>query len=43
MHHFIADYDAIASRKRGLPFMLDAHRKVWAADIGMNRFIGRTR
>ena len=23
--------------------MLDAHRKVWAADIGMNRFIGRTR
>jgi len=23
--------------------MLDVHRKVWAADIGMNRFIGRTR
>ena len=44
MRHFIADYDAIVeSRKRALPFMLDAHRKVWATDIGMNRFIGRTR
>jgi 5-methylthioadenosine/S-adenosylhomocysteine deaminase len=43
MRHFIADYDAIvASRKRALPFMLDAHRKVWATEIGMNRFIGRT-
>lgn len=36
-------YDAIVgSRKRALPFMTDAHRKVWAADISMNRFIGRT-
>jgi 5-methylthioadenosine/S-adenosylhomocysteine deaminase len=44
MRHFIADYDAIVkSRQRALPFMLDAHRKVWAGDIGMNRFIGRTR
>jgi cytosine/adenosine deaminase-related metal-dependent hydrolase len=44
MRHFIADYDAVvASRKRALPYMLDAHRKVWAADVGMHRFIGRTR
>ena len=44
MRHFIADYDAIvASRKRALPYMLEAHRKVWQADIGMNRFVGRTR
>ena len=44
MRHFIADYDAVVeSRKRALPFMLDAHRKVWAADIGMHRFIGQTR
>jgi len=44
MRHFIADYDAIVeSRRRALPYMLDAHRKVWATDIGMNRFIGRTR
>ena len=44
MRHFIADYDAVvASRKRALPYMLEAHRRVWRADIGMNRFIGRTR
>jgi 5-methylthioadenosine/S-adenosylhomocysteine deaminase len=44
MRHFIADYDAVvASRKRALPYMLDAHRKVWAADVGMHRFIPRTR
>jgi cytosine/adenosine deaminase-related metal-dependent hydrolase len=40
MRHFIADYDAIvASRKRALPYMLEAHRRVWQADIGMNRFV----
>jgi len=44
MRHFIADYDAIVeSRKRAIPYMLDVHRKVWAADIGFDRFIGRTR
>ena len=44
MRHFIADYDAVvASRKRALPYMLDAHRQMWEPDIGMNRFIGRTR
>ena len=44
MRHFIADYDAVvASRKRALPYMLDAHRQMWQPDIGINRFIGRTR
>jgi cytosine/adenosine deaminase-related metal-dependent hydrolase len=44
MRHFIADYDAVVeSRKRALPYMLDAHRQMWKPDIGMNRFIGRTR
>ena len=44
MRHFIADYDVVvASRKRALPYMLEAHRRVWRAAIGMNRFIGRTR
>ena len=44
MRHFIADYDAVVeSRKRALPYMLDAHRQMWKADIGMNRFIGRVR
>ena len=44
MRYFIADYDAVVeSRKRALPYMLDAHRQMWQPDIGMNRFIGRTR
>jgi cytosine/adenosine deaminase-related metal-dependent hydrolase len=43
MRHFIKDYDEVVrSRKSALPAMLDAHRRVWSADIGMNRFIGRT-
>ena len=44
MRHFIADYDAVvASRQRALPYLLEAHRSMWKSDIGMNRFIGRTR
>ena len=44
MRHFIADYDAVVeSRKRALPYMLEAHRRVWQADIGMDRFVTRTR
>src|SRR5262245_43543306 len=43
MRHFVADYDAVvASRKRALPYMLEAHKQVWAPDIGLNRFIART-
>jgi len=44
MKHFIADYEAVVkSRARALPYMLDAHRKMWEPDVGMNRFISRTR
>ena len=45
MRHFIADYDKVVeSRKRALPYMLEAHRRVWQTDIGgMNRFLSRTR
>jgi 5-methylthioadenosine/S-adenosylhomocysteine deaminase len=44
MRHFMADYDAVVeSRKRAVPYMLDAHRQMWKPDIGMNRFIARTR
>jgi cytosine/adenosine deaminase-related metal-dependent hydrolase len=43
MRHFIADYDAIVrSRTHALPHMLDAHRRVWKSDVGMNRFVSRT-
>jgi 5-methylthioadenosine/S-adenosylhomocysteine deaminase len=44
MRHFIADYDAIVeSRKAALPHMLEAHHRVWAEEIGMDRFIPRAR
>ncbi|MFL6795850.1 MAG: amidohydrolase family protein [Xanthobacteraceae bacterium] len=44
MRHFIKDYDQVVhSRRAALPYMLDAHRRVWSADVGMNRFISRTR
>lgn len=42
MRHFIADYDAIVkSRKAALPHLAHAHRRVWAEDLGMERFIPR--
>jgi len=44
MRHFIADYERVAAeRKRALPYMLDAHRRMWECDLDMNRFVGRTR
>jgi cytosine/adenosine deaminase-related metal-dependent hydrolase len=44
MRHFIADYDAVVeSRKRALPHMLQAHRRVWQADLDINRFVSRVR
>ena len=44
MKHFIADYDAVVkSRARTLSYMLDAHRRIWETNVGMNRFISRTR
>jgi 5-methylthioadenosine/S-adenosylhomocysteine deaminase len=44
MRYFVDDYCKIAeSRKRALPYMLEAHRKVWQAKIDVNdRFIPRT-
>jgi cytosine/adenosine deaminase-related metal-dependent hydrolase len=43
MRHFIRDYDAVVkSRTRAIPYMLDAHRKMWEPDVGVNRFISRT-
>jgi cytosine/adenosine deaminase-related metal-dependent hydrolase len=44
MRHFIADYDAVLkSRAMALPYMLEAHRRVWQPDVGLNRFVSRTR
>jgi 5-methylthioadenosine/S-adenosylhomocysteine deaminase len=45
MRYFVEDYEKIVeSRKRALPHMLHAHRKVWDAEIDVpSRFIARTR
>jgi 5-methylthioadenosine/S-adenosylhomocysteine deaminase len=44
MRHFQADYDAVVeSRRRALPYMRDAHRRVWSTPLEMQRFIARTR
>lgn len=45
MRHFVADYDdIIKARKRALPHMREAHRRVWEADVGgLQRFLSRTR
>jgi 5-methylthioadenosine/S-adenosylhomocysteine deaminase len=44
MEHFIRDYDdLVKTRARALPYMLDAHRRMWEPDVGVNRFISRTR
>ena len=44
IHDAVKDYDAVVkSRARALPFMLDAHRKMWEPDVGVNRFVSRTR
>jgi cytosine/adenosine deaminase-related metal-dependent hydrolase len=43
MRGFIVDYDEIvASREKAIPYMLEAHRRVWNADLPMQRFIART-
>lgn len=38
------EYEAVVkSRKAALPHMLAAHRRIWAENIGLDRFIQRTR
>jgi 5-methylthioadenosine/S-adenosylhomocysteine deaminase len=44
MRHFIADYDAVVrSCKEAMACLLEAHRRVWQEDIGIERFLSRTR
>lgn len=44
MKHFISDYEALLkARAHALPYMLDAHHRVWSPDVGLDRFISRTR
>ena len=42
MKGFIADHeDIVQSRANAVPYMVDAHRRVWDTDVGMNRFMER--
>ena len=44
MEGFRADFaDVVASRAAALPHLLDAHRRVWDTEVGLERFIPRTR
>jgi cytosine/adenosine deaminase-related metal-dependent hydrolase len=44
MRSFVSDYDSVVkARARALPYMREAHRRMWEPDIGLNRFIPRTR
>ena len=44
MRHFRADYDTVArERERALPHLRQAHSRVLQTEIGMSRFIPRTR
>jgi 5-methylthioadenosine/S-adenosylhomocysteine deaminase len=44
MRHFTADYAAVTrAREWALPHLRDAHRRVWQAELGLQRFLARTR
>lgn len=44
MKHFIPEYEAIVKRRAvALPYLADAHAKVWATALPMHRFLTRTR
>src|SRR5262249_7862729 len=35
------EIDAVIARnQRMMPYLMEAHRRTWAADIGLNRFVG---
>jgi 5-methylthioadenosine/S-adenosylhomocysteine deaminase len=43
MPRFRDDYEKIRkSREAAWPYMMDAHERVWARDLGFSRFINRT-
>jgi cytosine/adenosine deaminase-related metal-dependent hydrolase len=44
MRSFIVDFDdVVKSREAARPHMLNMHHRIWDADVGLNRFIARTR
>ena len=44
MKHFIPEYEAIVQQRAvALPYLADAHNKVWATELKLHRFLSRTR
>ncbi|MFM1816832.1 MAG: hypothetical protein RLZ98_3527 [Pseudomonadota bacterium] len=44
MKHFVPEYERIkAEREVALPYLIEAHQRVWAKDLRLRRFIARTR
>jgi 5-methylthioadenosine/S-adenosylhomocysteine deaminase len=43
MKSFIPEYeDVVKQRQVALPYLMEAHQRVWDTDIGLRRFIART-
>ena len=43
MRHVIADYDEVVkTRQAATAYIVDANRRAWGADVGLERFIART-
>ncbi|MGE0630221.1 MAG: amidohydrolase family protein [Hyphomicrobiaceae bacterium] len=44
MKHFVPEYESIVKQRAvALPYLHQAHQKVWSSELPMNRFISRTR
>ena len=44
MKHFVPEYEAMVKRRAvALPYLADAHNKVWSTALPMHRFLTRTR
>ena len=43
MKSFIPEYEEVVKhREVALPYLMEAHQRVWDTDIGLRRFIART-
>ncbi len=44
MKHFVPEYEAmVKARAVALPYLMEAHKRVWATPLKMQRFLARTR
>ena len=44
MKSFVPEYEAmVKARSSALPYLMEAHKRVWATDLKLHRFVSRTR